>query len=216
MALSTQIDTQQAFVSFDMDPDDRVTLGEYVQNYPLNYISPELWEWVGLPLVRGLGWLHNKRILHGGMKTSKLFVFRGRLEQVIKIGISALRCAWMRSWWIEPDTSSDASPPTTIPPPPEMLLARIPKLPHIELAADISLGVVLLELCGTQHTLHPFQSRGLQDRHDARPHNRVPYNSRWPIREDLQEVLNICLGYESAKRRTVQALFQHNGQASGK
>ena len=41
---------------------------------------------------------------------------------------------------------------------PEMLLAAIRSLPRIDVGADIySLGVVLLELCGTQHYLHPIQ-----------------------------------------------------------
>ena len=35
---------------------------------------------------RGLGWLHNKRILHGELKTNNVFVFTGTHEPVIKIG----------------------------------------------------------------------------------------------------------------------------------
>ena len=52
----------------------------------MNYISPELVQWVGLQVVRGLGWLHNKHILHEDMKTSNLFVFKGAQEPVIKMG----------------------------------------------------------------------------------------------------------------------------------
>ena len=52
LALSTQIDTQQGVISFDMEPADRLTLWDYVQYYPLNYISPELVQWVALQVVR--------------------------------------------------------------------------------------------------------------------------------------------------------------------
>ena len=37
-------------------------------------------------IVRGLEWQKNKRILHGDMKASNLFVFGGAQEPVIKIG----------------------------------------------------------------------------------------------------------------------------------
>ena len=70
---------------------------------------------------------------------------------------------------------------------PVMLLVGIRKLPHIDLGADLySLGMVLLELCGTQHPLHPFHPRGLQEMHDARPTHLVPSNPGWSIPEDLQ------------------------------
>ena len=61
-ALSTQIDAQQAVISFDMEPAERVTPGKYVWDYPLNYISPEVVQSVDLHVVGGLGWLQNKRI----------------------------------------------------------------------------------------------------------------------------------------------------------
>ena len=64
-ALSTQLDTQQGDISFDREPAACLTLGEYVQNNPLNSISPELVQWVGLHVVWWLGWLHSKRILQG-------------------------------------------------------------------------------------------------------------------------------------------------------
>ena len=77
---------------------------------------------------------------------------------------------------------------------PEMLLAGICKLTNSDLGADISsIGMVVLELCGTQHPLHPFQTSGMQDMHNARPNQLVPYNPSWPIPEDLQEVLDMCL-----------------------
>ena len=40
---------------------------------------------MGLQVVRGLGWLHNKRILHGDLKIYNLFVITGTGEPVIKI-----------------------------------------------------------------------------------------------------------------------------------
>ena len=76
--------------------------------------------------------------------------------------------------------------------------------------------MILLELCGTQHPLHPFQTRGMEEMHDARPTPLDPYNSRCPIPEDLEEVLDICLAYESAKRGTGQALSQNKGLATGR
>ena len=60
-ALSSQIDNQRGVISFDMEPADRLILGEYIQNNTLNYISPELVQWMGLQVVRGLGCLHSKR-----------------------------------------------------------------------------------------------------------------------------------------------------------
>ena len=74
-----------------------------------------------------------------------------------------------------------------------MLLPGIRKLQHLELGAYISLGVVLLDLCGTKHPLHPFQTSGLQEMQDARPNHLFPNNPRSPIPEDLQEVLTYPL-----------------------
>ena len=71
-ALSTHIDNPHWVLSFDMEWADRLTLKEYIHNHPLDYISPELVQWVGLQVVRGLGWLQGKHILHD------LFVFRAR------------------------------------------------------------------------------------------------------------------------------------------
>ena len=51
--------------------------------------------------------------------------------------------------------------------------------------------------------------------HDTRPTQLVPYNPRWSIPEELQEVLDICLCYQSTKRGTAQALSQHKGLAAG-
>ena len=83
--ISTHIDNQQEVLSIDMQPPDRLTLKEYIKNHPLNYISPEFFQWVGLQVVRGLGLLHGRHILQVDMKTSKLFVFSGAQEPVIKI-----------------------------------------------------------------------------------------------------------------------------------
>ena len=41
-ALSTHIDNQQGFLSIDVEPADHLTLKEYIQNHPFNYISSEL------------------------------------------------------------------------------------------------------------------------------------------------------------------------------
>ena len=51
---------------------------------------------------------------------------------------------------------------------------------------------------------------------DSRPNHLVPYNPRSPIPEDLQDVLNLSLAYESSKRATAQALSQHKGLAMGR
>ena len=55
-ALSAHIENQQGVISIDMEWADRLTLEEYIQNHPLNYISPEFVHWVGLQVARGLGW----------------------------------------------------------------------------------------------------------------------------------------------------------------
>ena len=85
-ALSTHIDNPQGVLSFDMEWADRLTLEEYIQNHPNNYISPEFVQWVALQTARGLGWLHGKHILHGGQNTAIVFVFSGAQEPVVKIG----------------------------------------------------------------------------------------------------------------------------------
>ena len=59
--------------------------------------------------------------------------------------------------------------------------------------------MVLLELCGTHHPLYQFQTRGMQEMHDARATPLIPYNSRWPIHGEMEEVLEICLSYKSAE-----------------
>ena len=41
-AVSIKLGTQQGDITFDMEPADRLTLGEYIQHHPLNYISPDL------------------------------------------------------------------------------------------------------------------------------------------------------------------------------
>ena len=56
----------------------------------------------------------------------------------------------------------------------------------------------------------------MQEMHDTRPIQLVPYNPRWSIPEDLQEVIDACLSYESEKRGTAQGLTLHNGLATGK
>ena len=40
---------------------------------------------MGLQVVRGLRWLHTKRILHADLKINNLFVFTRTHEPVIKI-----------------------------------------------------------------------------------------------------------------------------------
>ena len=85
-ALSTHIENQQGVLSIDVQPADHLTLKEYMKNHPLIYISPEFVQWVGLQVVRGLGWLHGKHIIHGDLKTANLFVFSGAHEPVVKIG----------------------------------------------------------------------------------------------------------------------------------
>ena len=164
----------------------------------------------------GLGWLHNKRILHGDLKTNNLFVFTGTHEPAIKIGDlgSLLRLdafgVYSRGYIQRCITSYTYAAP-------EKLLAGIRKLPHIELGADIfSLGVVLFELFGKQHPLHLFQTSGMQEMQDSRPNHLLPYNPRSPIHEDLQEVLNLSVPYESSKRATALALSQHKGLATGR
>ena len=52
-AFSTHIENMVGVLRFDMEWADRLTLKEYIQNHPLNYISPELVHWVGLQVVRG-------------------------------------------------------------------------------------------------------------------------------------------------------------------
>ena len=90
-------------------------------------------------------------------------------------------------------------------------------LPHIGVAADIySLGVILLELCGTQHPLHPFQRRSMQEMHDLRPAQLLPYNPRWTIPDDLQEAIDMCLAYDPTKRPSAQDLTLHKGLATGR
>ena len=134
---------------------------------------------MGLQVVRGLRWLQNKRILHADLKINNLFVFTGTHEQVIKIGDlgSSLRLdafgVSSRGYVQRCNTSNNYAAP-------EMLLAGIRKLPHIELGAYISLGVVL-DVCATQHPLHPFQRSGLQEMQGARPNHLLPYNPRSPI-----------------------------------
>ena len=99
----------------------------------------------------------------------------------------------------------------------EMLVPGIRNLAHIDLGPDVcSFGVVLLELCGRQHPLHAFQTRGMQEMHDARPIQLIAYSSRWPIPEDFQKVLEICLTYESTKSATAHPLSQHKGLATGR
>ena len=67
-----------------MEVADWLTVGDYAQNYQLNYIS-ELVQWMGLQVVRDLGWLQNKRSLHGDTKTHNLLVFTSSHETVITI-----------------------------------------------------------------------------------------------------------------------------------
>ena len=76
-ALCTHIENKVGVLSIDTEWADRLTPEEYIQNHPLNYISPELVQWVGLQTARGLGWLHGRHILHGDLKTTNLFVFSG-------------------------------------------------------------------------------------------------------------------------------------------
>ena len=52
----------------------------------MNYISPELVQCEGLQVLRGQGWPQNKRLLHGDMKTSNLFVFTGAQDPVMNLG----------------------------------------------------------------------------------------------------------------------------------
>ena len=84
--LSTLIDAHLGVISFDSEPANRLTLREYVQNYPRNYISAELLQGVGLQLVRGLRSLQIKRILCEDLKTSNIFVFHCAQESLVKIG----------------------------------------------------------------------------------------------------------------------------------
>ena len=97
-----------------------------------------------------------------------------------------------------------------------MLLAGIRKLLHIELEADIfSFWVVLLEFCGTHHHLHPFRTSGLQEMQVAGLNQFLPYNPRWPISKDMQELFNLLISYYSAKRATAHALSQLQGRDRG-
>ena len=127
---SSQIDNQPAFISFDMEPADGMTLGEYVQNNRLNYISPEWVQWVGLHVVRGLGCLHSKRILNGEMKTSNLFLFTGAQKPVIKIGDlgSSLR---LDAFGVDSNGYIQRCITSYNYAAPEMLLAGIRNLPHL-------------------------------------------------------------------------------------
>ena len=70
-----------------MEPADYLTLERYIQNHPFKYISPELVQWVGLQVARGLGWLHGKHIIDGDLKTPNLIVSSGAEEPVVKIGV---------------------------------------------------------------------------------------------------------------------------------
>ena len=81
--------------------------------------------------------------------------------------------------------------------------------------ADIySLGVVMVELCVTHHPLYPFHPSGIQEMHDARPTQLPPKNPMWSIPEDFQDVLDMCLSYDSKNRPSAQALTLHNGLAT--
>ena len=82
-----QIDAKRGVITFDMEVADRLTLGEYVQNYSVNYISRELVQWAGV--------LAPQQTHPAWRRQDNLFVFRGTHEPVIKSGISVVRCAWM-------------------------------------------------------------------------------------------------------------------------
>ena len=118
----------------------------------------------------GLGWLHGRHILHGDLKTTNLFVFSAAQEPLVKI------CDLGSSLRLDAfavDSASDIQQCITSYnyAAPETLLVGIRKLHHIVLVSDIfSLGVVLLELCGTQHPLHPFLTQWMQEMQEARPH----------------------------------------------
>ena len=215
-ALSTHVDNSQGVLSFDMEWADRLTLEEYIHNHPNNYISPELVQWVGLQAARGLGWVHGRHILHGDLKTTNLFVFSGAQEPVVKIGdLGSSLC--LDAFGVDSASHIQRCTTTYEYAAPEMLLAGIRKLPHIGVAADIySLGVILLELCGTQHPLHPFVRRGMQEMHDLRPAQLLPYNPRWTIPDDLQEVIDLFLAYDPTKRPSAQTLTLHKGLATGR
>ena len=56
----------------------------------------------------------------------------------------------------------------------------------------------------------------MQHMHDARPAQLLPYNPRWTITDDLQEVIDMCLAYDPTKRPSAQALTLHKGLETGR
>ena len=149
------------------------------------------------------------------MKTTKLFIFTGAQEPMIRIVDldSSLRLdafgmdrGYIQRCIISYNFAAQ-----------EKLLAGRHHLRHIDLGADLYfLGVVLLELCATQHPIHPLQTRGMEEMQDARPTPLVPWNTRLAIPGDLQEVLDMCMAYESAKRGTAETLSPHKSLARGR
>ena len=98
------------------------------------------------PGGRGLERLHNKRILHGDLKASKLFVVTGAPEPVIKIG--DLGCSLrLDAFMVESASNLQRGITSFNYAAPEMLLDGIGILPHIELGTNIFFGLVHLGLC---------------------------------------------------------------------
>ena len=129
LAIATQIEHQQGVFNFDMELADRLALDEYVLNLQFNYISPELVQWVGLKVARGLVCLHGQHILHGDLKTSNLFVLSGAQEPLIKIADlgSSLR---LDAFGVDSASYIQRCTTTFNYAAPEMLLAGIRKLTH--------------------------------------------------------------------------------------
>ena len=119
-----------------MEAADRLTLEEYIQNHPFHYTSPELVQWVGIQVARGLGWLHCTHIRTGDLKTTKLFVFSGTQEPVVKIGDlgSSLR---LDAFGVDSASHIQRCTTTYEYAAPEMMLAGIRSLPQIDLGADL-------------------------------------------------------------------------------
>ena len=198
---------------FDMELSEWGNLYEFIHNTPRLYIGEQLVKWVAIQCLRGLGWLHERRMLHGDVKPSNVLVFDGPHTPHIKL-CDFGSCVQMDEHGKDSRRKIKQCLTTFLYAAPEMLLVS-PKTPRITLAADVfSLGVLLFEMAGQKNPLQVLpptpdadtHEQRMQNRHDKRPPELSVYKKRFVMSDELKEWLRKATAFKPEARPTIAVL----------
>ena len=210
-------------VYFEMELADWGNLHQFLQNTPRLYIGEQLIKWIGVQSLAGLVWLHERRILHGDIKTLNLLVFKGPHAPHIKLGDLG-SCTQLDADGKDTTGMIRSCLTTFSYAAPEMLLAKPLTAPTasngITLGADVySLGILLMEISGHQHPCYtvqpptPQQSStshhaNMEAVHAKRPKILEVYKPHFQISTEMQSFFASATAFDLGDRATAPQLLK--------